>query len=78
MSKSNETIAPKGLRPGMDVAPPERTSRGRVAAEDQLVADASTADQKRAFMRAVVAGLANLKAGRELPLREATARLDLK
>lgn len=54
------------------------TSRGRGVAIVQAVTDYEAAEEERAFMRAVVAGLADLEAGRELPLAEAKARLGLK
>ena len=54
------------------------TSRGRGVAVVQSVADYETAEEERAFMRAVVAGLADLEAGREVSLDEARVRLGLK
>jgi hypothetical protein len=42
------------------------------------VKDYEAGEEDRAFMRAVVAGLADLEAGRELSLAEAKARLGLK
>ena len=54
------------------------TSRGRGVAVVQSVRDYEVAEEERAFMRAVVAGLADLEAGRELSLAEAKARLGLK
>ena len=54
------------------------TSRGRGVAVVQSVTDFEAAEEERAFMRAVVAGLADLEAGRELSLEEARARLGLK
>ncbi len=54
------------------------TSRGRGVAVVQAVTDYEVAEEERAFMRAVVAGLADLEAGRELSLAEAKARLGLK
>lgn len=53
------------------------TSRGRGVAVVQSVTDYEAAEEERAFMRAVVAGLADLDAGRELSLDEAKARLGL-
>jgi len=53
------------------------TSRGRGVAVIQSVTDYETSEEERAFMRAVVAGLADLDAGRELSLEEAKARLGL-
>ena len=40
--------------------------------------DFETAEEERAFMRAVVAGLADLETGRDVSLEDAKARLDLK
>ena len=54
------------------------TSRGRGVAVVQSVNDYEAAEEERAFMRAVVAGLADLEAGRELSLADAKARLGLK
>jgi prevent-host-death family protein len=54
------------------------TSRGRGVAVVQAVTDYETAEEERAFMRAVVGGLADLEAGRELSLADAKARLGLK
>jgi len=54
------------------------TSRGRGVAVVQSVTDFETAEEERAFMRAVVEGLADLDAGREVSLAEARARLGLK
>ena len=54
------------------------TSRGRGVAVVQSVTDYETADEERAFMQAVVTGLADLEAGRERSLAEAKARLGLK
>lgn len=54
------------------------TSRGRGVAVVQSVADFETAEEERAFMRAVVEGLSDLDAGREVSLAEARARLGLK
>ena len=54
------------------------TSRGRGVAVVQSVNDYEAAEEERAFMRAIVAGLADLEAGRELSLAEAKARLGLK
>jgi len=60
------------------VARPERTRRGRSVAKEQSLTDSATAEEKRAFMCAVVAGLADLEAGREVTLSKAKVRLDLK
>ncbi|TVS13063.1 MAG: type II toxin-antitoxin system Phd/YefM family antitoxin [Gammaproteobacteria bacterium] len=54
------------------------TSRGRGVAVVQAVKDYEAAEEERAFMRAVVAGLADLDAGRELSFADAKARLGLK
>ena len=54
------------------------TSRGRGVAVVQSVADYEKAEEERLFMRAVVAGLADLEAGHEVALDEARARLGLK
>ena len=53
------------------------TSRGRGVAVVQSVSDYEEAVDERAFMRAVVAGLADLEADREVSLAEAKARLGL-
>jgi prevent-host-death family protein len=53
------------------------TSRGRGVAVVQSVADYERAEEERAFMRAVVQGLADLEAGREVSLAEARVRLGL-
>jgi len=54
------------------------TSRGRGVAVVQSVADYEKAEEERDFMRAVVAGLADLDTGREISFDEARARLGLK
>lgn len=51
------------------------TSRGRGVAVVQSVEDYEMAENERRFMRAVVAGLADLEAGCELSLAEVKARL---
>ena len=53
------------------------TSRGRGVAVVQSVADFEAAEDEREFMRAVVAGLADLEAGREWSLAEVKERLGL-
>ena len=53
------------------------TSRGRGVAVLQSIADYEQAEEERAFMRAVAAGLANLEAGREVSPIVAKARLAL-
>jgi len=54
------------------------TSRGRGVAVMQSLTDYEAAEEDRSFMRAIVAGLADLEAGRELSLADAVARLGLK
>ena len=54
------------------------TSRGRGVAVVQSLTDYEQAEEERAFMRAVVTGLADLEAGREVSLADAKARLGLK
>jgi prevent-host-death family protein len=54
------------------------TSRGRGVAVVQAVTDYEAAEEERAFMRAVVTGLADTQDGRELSLAEAKARLGIK
>ena len=54
------------------------TSRGRGVAVVQSVSDYEKAEEERVFMRAVVAGLADLEAGHEVSLNEARMRLGLK
>jgi len=54
------------------------TSRGRGVAVVQSVSDYEKAEEERAFMRSVVAGLADLAGGREVSLDEAKVRLGLK
>ena len=51
------------------------TSRGRGGAVVQSVGDYEAVEEERAFMRAVVAGLADLEAGREVSLAEVKAKL---
>ena len=53
------------------------TSRGRGIAVVQSVADYEASKKQRAFMRAVVAGLADLEAGREHTFDEVKTRLGL-
>jgi prevent-host-death family protein len=53
------------------------TSRGRGVAVMQSVSDYEQAAEERAFMRAVVAGLADLDAGRAISLAQAKARFGL-
>ncbi|MCY3988744.1 MAG: type II toxin-antitoxin system Phd/YefM family antitoxin [Gammaproteobacteria bacterium] len=51
------------------------TRRGRGVAVVQSVADYETGEDERVFMRAVVAGLADIEAGQELSVAEVKARL---
>lgn len=53
------------------------TSHGHGVAVVQSVTDYEVAEEERAFLRAVVAGLADLDAGRERSLEEAKGRLGL-
>lgn len=53
------------------------TRRGRGVAVLQSVTDYDRAEEERAFMRAVVAGLADLEGDREVSLAEAREQLDL-
>jgi prevent-host-death family protein len=53
------------------------TSRGRGVAVVQSVVDYEKAQEERAFMRAVVEGLADIEAGREVSIEEARRRLGL-
>lgn len=53
------------------------TSRGHGVAVVQSVSDYEMVEKERAFMRAVVRGLADLGADREVSLAEAKARLGL-
>ena len=53
------------------------TSRGRGVAVVQSVTDYEKAEEEKAFMRAVVAGLGDLEAGRDISLAEAKKRLGL-
>lgn len=53
------------------------TSRGRGVAVLESLIDYETAEEERAFMRAVVAGLADLETGREVDLATAKAQLGI-
>ncbi|MYD99325.1 MAG: type II toxin-antitoxin system Phd/YefM family antitoxin [Gammaproteobacteria bacterium] len=53
------------------------TRRGRGVAVVQSVAEYESAAEERAFMRAVISGLADIEAGRELSWSEAKTRLGL-
>ena len=54
------------------------TSRGRGVAVVQSVTDYEQTEEERAFMRAVVEGLMDLEAGREVSITKARKRLGLK
>lgn len=54
------------------------TSRGRGVAVVQSVSEFERAEDERAFMRAVVAGLADLQAGRDVSLAQARKRLGIR
>lgn len=53
------------------------TSRGRGVAVVQSLPDYEAAEEEREFMRAVVAGLSDLEAGRSVNLDEAKRRFGL-
>lgn len=53
------------------------TSRGRGVAVVQSISDFEAAEDERAFMRAVVAGLNDLDTAQEVSLQEAKERLGL-
>ena len=54
------------------------SNRGRGVAVVQSVADYEAAAEERAFMRAVVEGMADLESGREISLADARQRLGIK
>ena len=54
------------------------TSRGRGVAVVQSVTEFETAEEERAFMRAVVEGLSDLEKGDEVSLHKVKAKLGLK
>ncbi len=53
------------------------TSRGRGVAVVQSVADYEKVQEELSFMRAVITGLADLDAGRDIAIEDARARLGL-
>lgn len=53
------------------------TSRGRGVAVVQSLSDYEEAEEERLFMRAVLEGLSDLEAGREVSLEEARRRFGL-
>lgn len=54
------------------------TSRGRGVAVVQSVSDFEQAENERAFMRAIMQGMADLEEGREVSLADAKARFGLR
>jgi prevent-host-death family protein len=85
--KFSEDIVPLGdmkVNPGKIVRrvdetgrPVLLTSHGRGVAVVQALSEYESAQEERAFMRAVVAGLADIDAGRVVPLAEVKRRLGL-
>ena len=85
--KFSEDVVPLGdlkVNPGKVVRRAEETRRpvlltshGRGVAVVQGLSDFEAAQEERDFMRAVVAGLADLEDGRELPLADVKHRLGL-
>ena len=53
------------------------TSRGRGVAVVQSVAEYEAAEEERQFMRAVVQGIVDFEAGREVSIEEVRARLGI-
>ena len=53
------------------------TKHGRGVAVVEPVSDYETTEEERPFMRAVIAGLADLESGREVALADAKIRLGL-
>ena len=54
------------------------TSRGRGVAVVQSVSEFETAEEERAFMRAVVEGLSDLEKGHDVSLHKVKAKLGFK
>lgn len=77
MDRDDKTLSPKAQHRAPHRSPLKRTSCGRSVTNEQSVTKATAAGDEQAFLRAVIAGLADLEAGRELPLAEAKARLRL-
>ena len=85
--KFSEDIVPLGdmkVNPGRIVRRVEETGRpvlltshGRGVAVVQGLSEYEAAQEEREFVRAVVAGLADLDAGRVVPLEEVKRRLGL-
>ena len=76
IDRDNNTLSPKAQHRAPDSSPLKRSRRDPSAANEQSVT-ATAAGEERAFLRAIIAGLADLEADRELPLAEAKARLRL-
>ncbi len=87
-TKFSEDVVPLGdlkVNPGRIVKhtsevhrPVLLTNRGRGVAVVQSLADYEKGEEEKAFMRAVLAGLSDLEAGKEVSLEEAKLRLGLK
>ena len=85
--KFSEDVVPLGdlkINPGKVVRragetgrPVLLTSRGRGVAIVQGLSEFEAAQEEREFMRAIVAGLADLEAGRELELDDVKRRLGI-
>ena len=85
--KFSEDIVPLGemkINPGKIVRridetgrPVLLTSHGRGVAVVQALSEYEAAQEEREFMRAVVAGLADIEAGRVMPLDEVVRSLGL-
>ena len=85
--KFSEDVVPLGemkVNPGKIVRrvdetgrPVLLTSHGRGVAVVQALSEYEASQEEREFMRAVVAGLADIDAGRVMPLEEAKRRLGL-
>lgn len=85
--KSSKDVVPLGnlkVNPGRVVKhvtdahrPVLLTRRGRGVAVVQSLADYEKIEEERAFLRGVVAGLADLGEGREMSLADAKRRLGL-
>jgi prevent-host-death family protein len=85
--KFSEDVVPLGdmkVNPGKIVRrvdetgrPVLLTSHGRGIAVVQALSEYETAQEERDFMRAVVAGLADVEAGRVVPLEDVKSRLGL-
>lgn len=86
-TKFSEDVVPLGdlkVNPGKVVRRTDETGRpilltshGRGVAVVQGLTEFESAQEERAFMRAVVAGLADLEEGRDVTLEEVRRRLGL-